>query len=157
MSKWPGDARKQSTTFGTLSRSELMSLVKSTRNATTEERLASLLRRAKITAWRRHQRILGRPDFVWRESRLAVFVDGCFWHGHDCGRKLTPETNAQVWREKIERNKTRDGHVTRELRRAGWSVYRIWECELARNADRSIKRIRVLLANSRTAAGLAGK
>ena len=148
MSKWPGDARKQSTTFGTLSRSELMSLVKSRRNATTEERLASLLRRARITGWRRHQGVLGRPDFVWRESRLAVFVDGCFWHGHDCGRKLTPKTNARLWREKIERNKARDGRVTRELRRTGWSVYRIWECELARNGGRSLRRIRELLANS---------
>jgi len=125
-----------------------MSLVKSARNATTEERLAHLLRSARITGWRRHYDILGRPDFVWRTQRLAVFVDGCFWHGHDCGRKLTPKTNARLWREKINRNKVRDQRVTRQLRRSGWSVYRIWECRLATNPESCIKKIRSLLGRT---------
>ena len=119
-----------------------MARVRSVGNKTTEGRLASLLRRNKISGWRRHLRLPGKPDFVWPEARLAVFVDGCFWHGHNCGRNVTPKTNAQAWREKIRRNKTRDRRTSRLLRKDGWTVIRIWECELARNETPNLLRIR---------------
>lgn len=144
MTSWPGDARNQRTTFGALSRSELMSRVRSRGNATTETRLAHLLRKARMSGWRRHQRLAGHPDFVWRVSRVVVFVDGCFWHGHDCGRNVTPKTNATAWREKIGRNRDRDRRVTRLLRRQGWTVGRISECQLADNPERCLSRIRWL-------------
>jgi DNA mismatch endonuclease (patch repair protein) len=82
---------------------------------------------------------------VWRSSRLAVFVDGCFWHGHDCGKNLTPRTNTLTWSDKIRNNRRRDIRVTRALRRQGWSVYRFAECELARRPERCLKRIRAML------------
>jgi DNA mismatch endonuclease (patch repair protein) len=142
MSKWPGDATKERTRFGRLSRSELMGRVRSNGNATTETRLLRLLKAARLSGWRRHQPLEGRPDFVWRSCRLAVFVDGCFWHGHACGRDLTPRTNASAWRLKFRRNKIRDRRVTLALRRQGWMVVRIPECRLAANPERCLKQIR---------------
>ena len=142
MSKWPGDSRIEQTSFGNLSRGELMSRVRGRGNLTTEERLASLLRTAKLHGWRRHQPLPGRPDFVWRNARVVVFVDGCFWHGHRCGRNLTPKTNVQAWEKKIEGNRSRDRRTTRRLRKVGWSVVRIWECQLSNNPDSCLRRIR---------------
>ncbi|HNQ23040.1 MAG TPA: very short patch repair endonuclease [Phycisphaerae bacterium] len=150
MSHWPGNAKTQRTTFGSLSRAQLMSRVRSKGNETTEERLAALLRKTGLRGWRRHQPLPGRPDFVWARNRFVVFVDGCFWHGHDCGRNVTPKTNAKAWRNKIDRNKARDRYVTRFLRRHGWSVLRIWECELARNPERCVDRIRRALRRNRS-------
>ncbi len=150
MSRWPGDARKERTTFGGLSRSELMSRVRSKGNETTEIRLAKLLRKAGLNGWRRRQSLIGKPDFVWQREKLAVFVDGCFWHGHNCGRKnSSPKTNVKAWQSKIERNKTRDRRNERRLRHLGWSVIRIWECQLASQPNACIRRIRRMLSQGR--------
>ena len=146
MSRWPGNAEKEHTTFGGLSRGQLMSRVHSKGNETTEKRLASLLRQWGLSGWRRHQPLPGRPDFVWRKPKVAVFVDGCFWHGHDCGRNVTPKTNAKAWHDKISRNKARDRKTTWLLRLGGWGVVRIWECELRKSSDRCLGRIRKVLS-----------
>lgn len=145
---WPGNAHTQATTFGGLSRSALMARVRGRGNATTEVRFARLLRQSQLSGWRRNQPVTGRPDFIWRASRVAVFIDGCFWHGHDCGRKLTPKTNAGLWRSKILGNKERDRRTTRLLKREGWRVCRIWECELARAPNVAIRRLRSVLVRS---------
>ena len=86
-----------------------------------------------------------RPDFVFPKLRLAVFVDGCFWHG--CPRHETkPRHNAAFWGKKFARNKARDRLVTRTLRQSGWRVLRIWEHELARrNEARLVSRLRRIL------------
>lgn len=139
------------TSFGGLTRSQLMARVRSTGNVTTEERLAHILRIAGLHGWRRHQELAGRPDFAWRAPKVAVFVDGCFWHGHDCGRNVTPRTNAGLWREKIRNNQRRDARVTRVLRRHGWTVYRITECELARRPGRCVEKIREMVRSRRYA------
>jgi len=141
MSTWPGNAQKELTSFGNLTRSQLMSRVRSGGNETTEMRMARLLRGAHIRGWRRHSSILGKPDFVWTHEKVAVFVDGCFWHGHACGRNLTPGRNAKDWRRKIRGNKARDRRVTRGLRTKGWAVLRIWECKLAKNPETCLARI----------------
>ena len=92
--------------------------------------------------------MLGRPDFVFRRLRVAVFVDGCFWHA--CPVHATrPKNNAAFWRKKLAANQARDRFVTRALRRAGWRVLRIWEHELARkNAGRLLGRIRRCLVTA---------
>ena len=78
-----------------------------------------------------------KPDFVFRAHRLAVFVDGCFWHG--CPIHGTqPRQNAKFWREKIARNRARDRLVNRTLRAMGWRVFRIWEHELRRKNERRL-------------------
>lgn len=89
----------------------------------------------------RHASLTVRPDFIFPKVRLALFVDGCFWHG--CPRHGTqPKGNAVFWRNKISRNQARDRLVTRTLRRAGWRVLRIWEHELTRkNEPRLLRRI----------------
>ncbi len=123
-------------------RSEVMSLIRSTGNKGTELKLVTLMRGLGITGWRRHVRLISssakdargrrlavRPDFVFRAEKVAVFVDGCFWHG--CPRHGTrPRQNRQFWQAKIERNQCRDRKVSRALRADGWSVLRIWECAL---------------------------
>jgi len=132
-------------------RSTLMAKVKGSGNASTELRLVAVFRARRITGWRRDARLQVktnkikfqvRPDFVFRASKLAVFVDGCFWHG--CPIHATrPKQNAQFWKTKIAANQTRDRFVTRNLRRDGWRVLRIWEHELAKkNARRLAARLR---------------
>jgi DNA mismatch endonuclease (patch repair protein) len=83
-----------------------------------------------------------RPDFVFPSLKLAVFVDGCFWHG--CPRHATkPKNNAAFWRKKLAANQARDRLVTRVLRSRGWRVLRIWEHELTRRHEaRCVRRIR---------------
>jgi len=78
-----------------------------------------------------------KPDFVFRQARLALFVDGCFWYG--CPKHAThPKNNRTFWRRKLTANKLRDRLVNQTLRRAGWRVMRIWECALAgRSATRT--------------------
>jgi DNA mismatch endonuclease (patch repair protein) len=110
-------------------RSVVMSAIRSKGNKDTELKLAAILRAHKIVGWRRHYGILGNPDFVFPKHRVAVFVDGCFWHG--CprhGRK--PDSNRAYWIPKLKRNKQRDLRVARQLRSAGWTVLRIWEHRL---------------------------
>jgi DNA mismatch endonuclease (patch repair protein) len=141
MSRWPGHSRHAKTTFGGLSRSALMSRIRSSRNATTELKLLSLLRAARLMGWRRNYPLPGKPDFTFPKSKLAVFVDGCFWHGHGCGRNLKPKRNAALWRKKIIGNQGRDRRMTRDLCEAGWTVIRIWECKLAKQPAICLKRI----------------
>src|SRR2546425_2156112 len=121
------------TRFGGLTRSQLMSRVRSKGNATTELRMIQLLRSMKLRGWRRNYPLPGNPDFVWAHAKLVLFVDGCFWHGHACGRNLKPRRNAELWEQKIEENKRRDRRVTRLLRSEGWTVVRVWECQLRKH------------------------
>ena len=144
--RWSGDATKQATTFGGLTRSMLMARIRSSGNATTELSLAALLRVHRLAGWRRQWPIAGKPDFAWPARRLAVFVDGCFWHGHDCGRNLSPHTNARAWRAKIAGNQARDRRTVRCLREKGWRVVRIWECALKKNPLRCVRQIQQALA-----------
>src|SRR6266404_2096697 len=98
-----------------LERSERMSRIRSRGNKDTELALAKLLRRNRISGWRRNQSVFGKPDFIFHRVRLAVFVDGCFWHGcPKCGH--IPKSRRLYWRTKILRNRTRDKAVSRTLR-----------------------------------------
>jgi DNA mismatch endonuclease (patch repair protein) len=72
----------------------------------------------------------GSPDFVLPKHAVAVFVNGCFWHGHGCRRSKLPETNFSFWQEKIGKNRIRDGKARRELRRLGWRVLTLWQCQM---------------------------
>src|SRR5437016_12754435 len=110
-------------------RSRIMSRIRSRANATTELRLIQLFRRHKITGWRRNQHLPGKPDFVFREKRMVVFVDGCFWHGCPrCYRR--PLSNLAYWDAKVLGNKKRDRRIKRTLQKLGWRVVRIWAHEL---------------------------
>jgi DNA mismatch endonuclease (patch repair protein) len=149
MNSWPGRSKHAKTKFGGLSRSALMSRIRSERNATTELKLISLLRVAQLRGWRRNFPLLGKPDFVFPRQKLIVFVDGCFWHGHDCGPNLKPKSNAALWQQKISGNQRRDRRVTRILRLEGWRVIRIWECGLQKSPQTCMQRIMRVLRRER--------
>jgi len=129
-------------------RSEVMARIRGKGNKDTEVALAKLFRANGITGWRRHYPITGRPDFAFPKLRLAVFVDGCFWHG--CPKHATqPKGNSEFWSVKLAANKSRDRKVNRELRAKGWSVLRIWEHDLkvARQAH-TLRRVERALAQA---------
>lgn len=126
--------------FSKAKRSQVMSLIRSQGNSATELALVSLLRAGRITGWRRHQPVFGNPDFVFRAHRLAVFVDGCFWHACPMHSK-TPSTNRKFWTEKLRRNAARDKQVARVLRLKGWRVVRIWEHDLQKQPRKAVLRI----------------
>lgn len=123
-------------------RSRNMRAIRSSGNKTTEARLVSLLRRHRVWGWRRHPAdILGNPDLVMRGQRVAVFVDGCFWHGcPKCGH--IPKTNRAYWRAKIARNLSRDALISRRLRTLGFRVLRVRECDLKGRPKQCLRRIR---------------
>lgn len=115
--------------FSKEKRSEIMSRVRSKGNRATEEKLKSLFRANGIKGWRRGYRLFGSPDFVFPKERIAVFVDGEFWHGHPTLGQI-PETNTEFWVKKIERNKERDLLVNQTLEQKDWIVVCIWQHEL---------------------------
>ena len=122
-------------------RSEIMSSIRSARNRSTEWKLRSALIRAGLQGWRvTPLGLAGRPDFSFPRKKLAVFVDGCFWHGcPNCYRR--PGSNRKFWDRKILRNKLRDKVVRCELRILGWRVIRIWECALAKRPQWCVRRV----------------
>jgi len=106
-------------------------------------RLIALFQKNGITGWRRNYPVKGRPDFVFLDKRVAVFVDGCFWHGHDC-RNTRPKAHKEYWQKKRERNMRRDKEITALFEARGWVVLRIWECELKKKNETAL--VRKLLA-----------
>lgn len=116
-----------------------MSRIRSAGNKDTELRLIQIFRANDITGWRRGSKLPGKPDFVFPKHKIAVFVDGCFWHG--CPKHATqPKTNATFWQEKIARNKARDRKVNRLLRAKGWTVLRVWEHDLRKRDEAKLLR-----------------
>lgn len=80
------------------------------------------------------KRYPGRPDIVLPKYKTVIFVNGCFWHKHDCGRFVWPSSNEDYWRAKIQRNIERDKDNASKLRNSGWNVIVVWECELKKAA-----------------------
>lgn len=127
-------------------RSRNMSRIRKFGNASTELRMMRLFSQHGIKGWRRHLDLPGRPDFTFHRERVVVFVDGCFWHC--CPRcNWIPTSNTAYWDEKLARNQAKDREANRALRRAGWTVVRIWEHSL-KQPDQVIARLRRLLART---------
>jgi DNA mismatch endonuclease (patch repair protein) len=119
-------------------RSQVMSLIRSSGNRATELAMIRIFRARRITGWRRGRVVRVatptgslriRPDFVFPARKVAVFVDGEFWHGHPT-RCQIPQARRSWWAAKIESNKRRDRRQNRALRVAGWTVVRVWQHEL---------------------------
>ncbi len=132
-------------------RSEVMSLIRSHGNKATELRLIEVFKLHRITGWRRRQALFGKPDFVFRRERVAVFVDGCYWHRHPgCSSASNPKSRREFWLPKFASNVARDKLVMRTLKRSGWRVVRIWECQLTtRHSSRAAMRVRRALDSGR--------
>jgi DNA mismatch endonuclease (patch repair protein) len=115
-----------------------MSRIRARGNRETELIMVGIFRRNKIRGWRRHLSMPGCPDFAFPKSKVAVFVDGCFWHG--CPKHgRNPDSNQSYWKAKMVRNKARDNSVTRNLRQTGWRVLRFWQHDLQK--EKSITKV----------------
>src|ERR1051325_231541 len=135
--------------FAPAKRSAVMSRIRSRGNRDTELRMIALFRTHRITGWRRGAPLPGRPDFIFRAEKVAVFVDGCFWHRCPRHGRL-PSSRTEYWAPKLARNVQRDRAVMRALCASGWTVLRIWECSLARSrVARTIGRIARILDTAR--------
>lgn len=130
-----------------LQRSRTMAAVPSQRTS-LEQLLASSLWAVGLRGWRRSAKVEGsRPDFTFPRLRVAVFADGCFWHGcPHCGRR--PTANADYWHRKIDRNSERDSEQTQRLKAAGWTVVRFWGHEIERDPTGCAKRVAMVLGTS---------
>ena len=131
--------------FNEKKRSEIMKKVRSNNNKSTELKLIKIFQENGIKGWRRNYQVKGHPDFVFLPKKVAIFVDGCFWHGHDC-RNTRPKDNEAYWQKKRARNIEHDKQITELFENRGWTVLRIWECELKKcNQPSTILRIKQAL------------
>ena len=120
-------------------RSKRMSLIRS--KWTRQEILASSVLKASKIKHVMHPKIPGSPDIILKDKRIAIFLNGCFWHG--CPRCYKPpQTNKAYWLDKVRRNKSRDAKNASALRKAGWSVIKLWEHEVIKNPEIILKKIR---------------
>ena len=120
-----------------------MSAVRS-RNTGPEVELRRALYARGVRGWRcNYKRAPGRPDIAWPARKVAVFVDGAFWHGHPSRHK--PGRSGEYWDKKIEQNVVRDRRVDRELQEAGWAVLRIWDFEIRGDLPAATDRVADLL------------
>jgi DNA mismatch endonuclease (patch repair protein) len=124
-------------------RSRIMSRIRSNGNYTTELRFLRLMRQYKISGWRRRSKLPGRPDFVFTKFKVAVFIDGDFWHGNPKKFRL-PKSNCAYWEQKIAGNRRRDREVNKALKQLGWRVLRIWESSL-KDEEAVVARLQLLL------------
>ncbi|MBI3578514.1 MAG: DNA mismatch endonuclease Vsr [Ignavibacteriales bacterium] len=117
-------------TFNPEVRSLIMTSVRSSGNKSTEWKVRARLVAFGLSQWRMHDKTLpGSPDFVFPKRKLAVFIDGCFWHGcPKCYRR--PKSSRAYWDLKVKKNMARDRYNRLRLRTMGWKVVRVWEHEL---------------------------
>jgi len=127
-------------------RTRHMQSIRSTGNRSTERRLRGLLIQAKVRGWTVHPKdVPGTPEFAFRAEKVAVFTDGCFWHGCPrCGK--SPRTNASYWSKKIQLNVERDRKDEAALRARGFRFIRLWEHEIREGPADCVRRIVALLA-----------
>lgn len=118
-------------------RSRIMAKVKGRGNKSTELKLIKLFKEHNVKGWRRNSHLVGSPDFVFFRHRLAIFVDGCFWHGCKDHCRI-PESNRNYWVEKINKNIKRDKRINKELKEKKWNVIRLWEHELKKDKHKKI-------------------
>jgi DNA mismatch endonuclease (patch repair protein) len=122
-----------------LTKSEQMSRVRA--KDTKPERLVRRLLSERGVRYRLHRNDLpGKPDIFVPRLRLAIFVHGCFWHGHDCGRGAPPKSNVDFWKQKLTGNAARDAEQAAKLREKGIDIKVVWECQLA-SAERECSAI----------------
>jgi DNA mismatch endonuclease (patch repair protein) len=123
----------------TLTRAERSARMSRIRGVHTKPELLvrSFLHRAGLRFRLHSKGLAGRPDIVLTKHGVVVFVDGCFWHGHTCQKGRIPGTNSAFWALKIDANRRRDRRNSQALRREGWRVFRVWECQLTKVGERA--------------------
>ncbi len=129
-------------------RSAQMARVRGKGNRSTEKKVEFALIEAGVGGWEKHPKgMVGKPDFFFPKHQLAVFVDGCFWHGCPVCKRRVPHSRANFWRNKIDETRRRDNRQRRKLRQQGYHVMRVWEHDLKRNTW--LKRLRAMLERTR--------
>ena len=121
--------------FSKAKRSEIMSKIKS-KNTGPEKLIKKAMIKGKIGGFVRGDKVFGRPDFIFPKHKLAVFIDGKFWHGYkysEIKNKLTP-----YWKEKLSKNIRRDKVVNARLKKEGWNVIRFWDYEVKKDSERCV-------------------
>jgi DNA mismatch endonuclease, patch repair protein len=109
-----------------------------------EIKLRKLLRSEGVRGYRIHYKLPGKPDIVFTKKKIAIFIDGCFWHKcPECFHE--PETRKEFWMKKIQSNIDRDHKVRGHLKEEGWTVVRIWEHEIKKEPEKAVKKIIALL------------
>ena len=122
-------------------RSYNMSRIRST-NSKPEEVVRKYLFSQGFRYRKNDKRYPGKPDVVLPKYKTVIFVHGCFWHMHDCGRFVWPSSNVEYWEKKIYRNVDRDKEHTEKLQADGWKVLTVWECELNKKSrDQTLIRL----------------
>lgn len=128
-------------------RSEIMSHIKS-----KDTSIELLVRRKLFSMGYRYRvnfkALPGKPDIVFTKKKIAIFIHGCYWHGHDCGSRYahTSQSNETYWGPKIERTRQRDQEHIHALENDGWTVVVMWECELKLEFDQTMKRLLDIIA-----------
>lgn len=124
-------------------RSKIMAAVRS-KDTTPELRVRRALHALGYRFSLHSARLPGKPDLVLRKFRTAIFIHGCFWHGHGCRKGRRPKTNRSFWTAKVETNRRRDRRVRNRLRKDGWRVITVWQCQ-TRALDKVVDKIASLL------------
>jgi len=134
--------------FAPEKRHEIMQNVK-TKNTAPEIKLRSLLHKNGFRFRVNRKDLPGKPDIVLPKYRAVIFVHGCFWHGHDCPHGQRPQTNADFWNQKIDRNVIRDKSDVSLLESLGWRGLIVWECEIKKkNEAVLLSRVKEFLLHS---------
>ena len=125
---------KESTSFR-------MSRIRGT-NTKPEKYVRSILHRKGFRFSLNKRDLPGKPDIVLKKYKTIINVNGCFWHHHNCGRYNIPKNNRKFWLNKFKKNKQRDRINTLKLRKLGWKIFKIWECQLTtKHLDRQLKKL----------------
>ncbi|MHB8597480.1 MAG: very short patch repair endonuclease [Ktedonobacteraceae bacterium] len=114
-------------------RSRIMRSVRSTQNKSTEEKFKAALIETSIIGWEVRPDMQYKPDFIFPKQRIAIFIDGCFWHGCPTCANKKPASNSEYWTAKVSRNQKRDRTAYEKLSSEGWLVLRFWEHEIKNN------------------------
>jgi len=122
-------------------RSWIMARVKST-NTSPEMAVRRALHAAGFRYRVHRDDLPGKPDLVFTKNKIAVFVHGCFWHGHRCDRFRMPSSNQEYWTRKIQRNVERDARTAQVLAEMGWERIVIWECQIQQGLEELLDRLR---------------
>lgn len=89
--------------------------------------------------FRIHYPVIGKPDIAFPKNKIAIFINGCFWHQHGCKNSTLPKTNRLFWKQKLLKNKERDSMNYKKLKISGWKYEIIWECEVEQNYSKRMK------------------
>ena len=131
-------------------RSEIMSHIKS-KDTSIELKVRQFLFSQGYRYRVNYKGLPGKPDIVFTKKKVAIFIHGCYWHGHDCGSRYahTSKSNTGYWRPKIQRNQQRDLEHVKALEDAGWTVVVLWECQIKDHFSKTLKQLIVILEKTR--------